>query len=79
MQETEEAQQVPFPEQGDQNIVKDAQRQRQVQMIQKMPSEIHSNDPEHADAWFQRSSNAIARFSTSDLEQTTDELEKKGA
>ena len=38
----DEAQQVPFPERGDQNMVKDAQTQRQVQMIQKMPSEIHS-------------------------------------
>ena len=27
------AQQVPFPERGDQNIVKDAQVQRQEQMI----------------------------------------------
>ena len=41
VQKSEEAQQVPFPERGDQNIVKDAQIQRQVQMIQKMPSEIH--------------------------------------
>ena len=39
---TDEAQQVPFPERGAQNIVKDAQTQRQMQMIQKMPSEIHS-------------------------------------
>ena len=43
LQKTDEAQQVPFPERRDQNIVKDAQTQRQVQMIQKMPSEIHNN------------------------------------
>ena len=42
LQKTDEAQQVPFPERGDQNIVKDAQTQRRVQMIQKMPREIHS-------------------------------------
>ena len=38
LQKTDEAQPVPFPERGDQ----DAQTQRQVQTIQKMPSEIHS-------------------------------------
>ena len=43
LQKTDETQQVPFPERGDHNIVKDAQTQRQVQMIQKMPSEIHRN------------------------------------
>ena len=42
LQETDEAEQVPLPEEGDQSVVKDAQTQRQVQMIQKMPCEIHS-------------------------------------
>ena len=42
LQETDEAQQVPFPEEGYQSVVKDAQTQRQVQMVQNMPSEIHS-------------------------------------
>ena len=41
LQKIDAAQQVPFPERGDQNIVKDAQTKRQVQVIQKMPSEIH--------------------------------------
>ena len=34
------AQQVPFTERRDQNIVNGAQMQRQVQMIQKMPSDV---------------------------------------
>ena len=43
VEKTEEAQQVPFPDRGDQKIVKDAQMQRHVQMIQKMPREIHTD------------------------------------
>ena len=42
LEKTDEAQQVLFPERGDQNIVKNAQTQRQVHIIQKKPSEIHS-------------------------------------
>ena len=42
LQEIDEAQQVSFLARSDQNIVKDAQTQRQVQMIQNMPSDIHS-------------------------------------
>ena len=43
LQKTDGAHQVPFPER-DQNIVKDAHTQRQVQIIQKMPRENHSKD-----------------------------------
>ena len=74
LQKTGETQQVPFPERGDQNIMKDAQTQRQVQMIQKRPSEIHSKVQNMLMPRFQRSSSAIARSSAAGLEPTTDEL-----
>ena len=61
------------PEMQCQNTVKDAETQRQVQMIHKMPSDIHSK----VDARFQRSSGAIARSSVADHEQTTDDLEMR--
>ena len=74
LQKTDEAQQVPFPERCDHNIVKDAFTQKQVQMIQKMPREIHSKVQKHVDAWFQRNSSAIVKSNVADLEQTTDEF-----
>ena len=77
LQETDEAEQVPFPEEGDQNIVKDAQTQRQVQMIQNIPSEICSKVQNMLMPGSSESSSAVARSSVADLEQTTDELEMR--
>ena len=47
----------------------DARVQRQVEMIQKMPSDLFGWYPEHFDARFQRNSTAIAMSSVADLEQ----------
>ena len=74
LQKTDAAQQVPFPERCDQNIVKDAHTQRQVQMIQKMPREIHSKVqnmlmPGSSETAVQSSSPMLQT-----LEQTTDEF-----
>ena len=74
LQKTDEAQQVPFLERGDQNIVKNAQTQRQVHIIQKMPSEIHSTVQNMLMRGSLECSIAIARSSAADLEPTTDEL-----
>ena len=76
LQKTDEAQQVPFPERSDQNIVKDAQPQRQVQMIQKVSSEIHS---EVQNMLMPGSSETAvqARSSVADLVPTTDGLEMR--
>ena len=55
--------------------MKDAQTQRQVQMIQKMPSEIHSKVQNMLMPGSGKT--AIARSSVADLEPTTDELEMR--
>ena len=76
LQKTDEAQQVPFPERSDQNIVKDAQPQRQVQMIQKVPSEIH-NKVQNMLMPGSSETAVQARSSVADLVPTTDELEMR--